>query len=315
MLTFRMLSLAQVNVLSEFAQHLYDYLPGSSAWGDYTFQSAAKEAGVATFWTGGSKLPAITSLLESTLEQQSSRFVRLVEVIIMHGLKYRRKKGRPVSREDVLFVSRKLRELGFSYSKLSNQSFLDSLPTNSTEPLTDKASPERAESAVAPVDVRADLESLRAEFLALLAMADRNRAGVLFEGLLNRLFCLFDLTPTAAFKIVGEQIDGAFVLGGSDYLLEAKWVAGRTPERDLLVFRGKVEGKSAFTRGLFVAVNGYTEQAVESIVRGKQPNFVMLDGAHLFRVLEGSVSLDDLLRDLVRRLAQQGEPYVPVSKL
>jgi hypothetical protein len=41
----------------------------------------------------------------------------------------------------------------------------------------------------------------------------------------------------------------------------------------------------------------------------------MMDGADLYRVLEGHAQLDNLLRRKVRYLAERGEPYVPVSEL
>lgn len=40
------LSLAQTQAIAELAQHLYDYLPGSTAWkGTYAFADAAAECG------------------------------------------------------------------------------------------------------------------------------------------------------------------------------------------------------------------------------------------------------------------------------
>ena len=74
------------------------------------------------------------------------------------------------------------------------------------------------------------------------------------EGLLNKLFMLHELNPRPAFRVTGEQIDGSFVLEGEVYLVEAKWEKSALPEREMLVFRGKIEGKSTFTRGVFIAV-------------------------------------------------------------
>jgi len=54
---------------------------------------------------------------------------------------------------------------------------------------------------------------------------------------------------------------------------------------------------------------------VPAITKGKQPTFVMMDGADLYRVLEGHAELDELLRRKIRYLAERGEPYVPVSEL
>jgi hypothetical protein len=81
------------------------------------------------------------------------------------------------------------------------------------------------------------------------------------------------------------------------------------------VFRGKIEGKSAFTRGVFVSINGFSQPALEAITKGKQPNFLMMDGYDLTVVLEGQMRLDELLRAKIRRLSEEGTPFVSVREL
>ena len=88
------------------------------------------------------------------------------------------------------------------------------------------------------------LLGLKTEFLRLAAESDRNKAGLALERLLNRLFELFQLHPRRAFRVSGEQIDGSFELADQVYLVESKWERHALPEADLLVFRGKIEGKS-----------------------------------------------------------------------
>jgi len=156
---------------------------------------------------------------------------------------------------------------------------------------------------------------MRATFLFFSGQSDRNAAGISLERLLNGLFALHDLEPNHAFRVTGEQIDGSFLLDSEVYLLEAKWIKELVMESDLLVFRGKIEGKSSFTRGLFISINGFSPGAVQAITSGKQPTFVMMDGADLYRVLEGHVELDELLRRKVRQLAERGKPFVPTSEL
>jgi hypothetical protein len=303
------LSLTQTNLVSELATQFYDLLPASSPWGTYTFGNAAKDAGVGGFWLGGSKLPAVTTLLERTLADRSEKFVPLVEIIVQNGLKRLRSKGAPMTREQVAAISRLVHQLGFPYSKLDSETFLSSLPT--ARPATPQPPPPNAPATEAP----ADMVGLCKRFIDLQALPDRQVAGLALESLLTDVFNVFHLEPRAAFRVVGEQIDGSFVLDGQVYVLEAKWQADRVAEQPLLAFRGKVEGKSAFTRGLFISINGYSDPAVHAITQGKQPNFVMIDGAHLFRVLDGGLPLDQLLRRQVRLLSEEGRPYVPVSEL
>ena len=68
-----------------------------------------------------------------------------------------------------------------------------------------------------------ELEQLKKEFSHLTVEKDRNKAGLELERLLNCLFKIFELRPRQPFRVVGEQIDGSFELGGQVYLLESKW--------------------------------------------------------------------------------------------
>ncbi len=305
------LSLAQTQYVAELAGRLYSYLPGSSRWPRvYTFSHAATESGLQRYWQPGSKLPAITALLEATLEFHQERVVPLIERIVRHGLKYRAKQRQPVTRDEVVAINRLVRALGLREGQLAYESFLATLPDSTSEPT----------SAAAPVSAddggrKASLAVMRGAFLDLYADADRPRAGRKLEGLLNSLFVLEQLSPRGAFRVVGEQIDGSFEFTNDVYLLEAKWTAERTPVEDLYVFREKVTGKSAMTQGLFLSVNGYVVTASEAITRGRQAAFIMIDGSHLHAVLDGAMSLTELLGKLRRGLAESGNPYISMRDL
>ena len=54
-----------------------------------------------------------------------------------------------------------------------------------------------------------------------------------------KLFILNDLDPKASFKIMGQQIDGAFTLDGTEFLFEAKWTKSLINSSDLAVFKEK----------------------------------------------------------------------------
>lgn len=312
------LSLTQTQAISELANHLYEFLPGSSAWsGTYTFAHAASECEVGAFWQGGSKLPALTNLLEKTLEKSPRSFCPLIQRIVRNGIKYRTKKCNPLTRSDIATLNALVQKVGFKIPELWDPAFLHSLPQPQAEPARQPVAD--ATNEPAREDNRrqfeANIAELRTKFLELQAASDRNAAGLSLERVLNDLFALYDLEPNEPFRVVGEQIDGSFLLDSEVYLLEAKWTASPVGESELLVFRGKIEGKSSFTRGLFISINGFSQPATQAIKAGKQPTFVMMDGADLYRVLEGHLQLDVLLRRKIRRLAERGEPFVPISEL
>lgn len=159
------------------------------------------------------------------------------------------------------------------------------------------------------------LRQLKEEFLQLAVQEDRNGAGLALEKVLNRLFAMFGLQPRQPFRVVGEQIDGSFQMGDQVYLLESKWEKEALCEAPLLVFRGKIEGKSTFTRGVFIALNDISGPARDAITRGKAPSFFVMNGHDLLMILSETMSLTDFLRMRVRLLAEEGRVCVPFSEL
>ncbi len=147
-----------------------------------------------------------------------------------------------------------------------------------------------------------ELAQLKESFYRLAVESDRNKAGLALEQLLNRLFTIYQLQPR-------------FELDGEIYLLESKWEKHPLPEADLLVFRGKIEGKSAFTRGVFLALNDISLPARDAITRGKSPLFFVVNGHDLMMILSEAISLTDFLRKRFRLLAEEGRVCVPFSGL
>ncbi len=303
------LSLREAKAAADLARLFYDFLPGSGgrSWkGHVTFETVAIRTGVGEFWTGGSKEPALARLLEQTLNCRRDRFEKLVLSIVAEGIKYRRSKYNEVCEREIVAVNRVIKEIGFKFPDLWDPRFLASLGRDPT-PLPDECKTSPCYAPAPPGLLQSELPSLRSEFYGLVGLSDRQAAGFALEKLLNRLFDLFDLIPRASFRLTGEQIDGTFVLDHETYLLEAKWEAKPVNEAALLVFRGKIEGKSGFTRGLFLSINGFTPDALTAITQGKQPSFILADGSDLSPVFEQAIRFDDLLRQKVRNLAETGQ--------
>ncbi len=156
------------------------------------------------------------------------------------------------------------------------------------------------------------LETLAARYLELVQMTDVRARGYALESFLRELFVLFDLDPRAAFRIEGEQIDGAFALDSTNFLLEAKWHTVPTPRIDLDAFAAKIADKIENTLGLFLSINGFESTAVGKH-SGKGTAMILMDGADLYAVLEGRIDLVDLLRRKYRHAAQTGEIMLKLS--
>jgi len=89
--------------------------------------------------------------------------------------------------------------------------------------------------------VRQKLEAIRARYMALVSSDNAQGRGFELERVMYELFELFDLDPKASFKNLGEQVDGAFSLDGTEYLFEAKWQKELANKADLAVFSEKVK--------------------------------------------------------------------------
>lgn len=162
--------------------------------------------------------------------------------------------------------------------------------------------------------VRARLDEVRSSFYAVIGPATPQERGYKLEQVLRELFELFDLDPKASFKIVGEQIDGAFTFDNTDYLLEAKWQKEPVGVAELDAFRGKIERKLENTLGLYLSVNGFAESAV-SVHSSARPVMILMEGSDLMAVLEGRVDLIQLLLRKRRHAAQTGEILLPIHRV
>jgi len=125
---------------------------------------------------------------------------------------------------------------------------------------------------------------------------------------------LFDLDPKSAFKITGEQLDGAFTFDGTDYLFECKWHKALISIQDLDAFSGKLSRKLDNTLGLFLSINGFSEDAVKAHSTGRRA-MILMDGSDLMAVLEGRIDLIQLLLRKRRHASQTGNIYLRIHEL
>jgi hypothetical protein len=315
------LSLKQDQAITDVAAALRDFLPGSgsSMWeGHVNFGTVATKVGVAKYWRKGSKLPAVTELLRQTLDREPACFERLVLEIVRAGITYRQKEGRPVSPAEIERLNGALLGVGFKFRDLWDPEFVGMLRLDDTgraKEKVERAIQEDRLRATALSKRTAKLDELKERLFHLHRESDRQAAGLALERLLNELFALEGLSPTEPFRVVGEQIDGAFELDHEPYLVEAKWERDAVAQDALLIFRGKVEGKSTYTRGVFLSLSGVTPTAARAIVTGKQPNFFVMDGHELTMVLSQDVDLVKLLRQRRRLLGDRGRVVVPYREL
>jgi hypothetical protein len=115
-------------------------------------------------------------------------------------------------------------------------------------------------------------------------------------------------------RSVGE-IDVAFAIDGMRFVLEAKWEQEPVSFDPIAKLSRRITQRLVGTRGVFLPMSGYTDDALRDMLRGQQPDMLLLDRTHLEAMLSGLLSPHDLFTELVDRASYRGEVYVQLTDL
>ena len=158
-----------------------------------------------------------------------------------------------------------------------------------------------------PVGSIIDYNKYLRELTALTNCDDTPQSrGFAFEKYLRNYFEISGLEPRGSFRIVGEQIDGSFILHNEVYLLEAKWTNKPLDKSNLVIFNEKVSSKSSFTRGLYISYSGYSDEALSTFAIGRKVSIVLMTVQELAIALSKKTEIKDLIWSKVRALAEEG---------
>jgi len=158
------------------------------------------------------------------------------------------------------------------------------------------------------VAVRQKLAEIKTRYMALVVSTDAQARGFELERIMYDLFELFDLDPKASFRNLGEQIDGAFSLAGTEYLFEAKWHKDLVNKAELAAFSDKVNTKLENTLGVFLSINGFSSDGVAAHQAGGA-SIILMDGGDIMAVFEERIDFVSLLLRKKRHASQTGNIY------
>jgi hypothetical protein len=306
------LTLQEIQAITELAEALYSFLPASAypySKPKIDFGTVARDVGIENLWPGGSKLPAIQTLLEATLRTRRDRFCPLMIRITKEALKYRNKKGIPITQEEINQLNQLIVRVGFKIPELVDPNFVSRLPKTKPDLIKEKRD-EKASSIISPEKI----ENIKQRFLQIEKLNPQER-GYEFEKLLYDLFNIYGFNPRQSFRNTGEQIDGSIEFGNEFYLIEAKWQAQPILEKDLLVLHGRVSGHSRIGRGIFITCGNFSPEGIFAFQRLQPTSIIGFDGQDLYLIFEKFLPLADVIHLKVRKLAESGEFHYPVLKL
>lgn len=171
-----------------------------------------------------------------------------------------------------------------------------------------------AEKVKSKAAISEGLQNIKIRYMSLVTSAAPQHRGFELEKILYDLFSLFDLDPKASFRNVGEQIDGAFTLDGTDYLFEAKWQKLPVDIQGLDAFSSKVQRKLDNTLGLFLSINDFSRDAIEAHSASRRV-IILMTGADLMAVLDGRIDFVSLLQRKRRHASQTGNILLTVNEI
>lgn len=140
--------------------------------------------------------------------------------------------------------------------------------------------------------------------------------GFSFEGLMNRLFKLEEISVRDSFRRNqgGEQIDGAFALDGWYHLVECKWQATVTNSQQVDGLSMKVSRSGTRALGLFISINGWSRHVVNALKANPNKSVFLMNGDDIYAVLLGRIKLLDLLHAKSEALNVNAEPFLSAEE-
>ena len=155
-----------------------------------------------------------------------------------------------------------------------------------------------------------ELEKLNKTFLDLFSLNSitPQQRGFKLEALFAELLRINEFEYHKSYVLEGEQIDGYFKYEKFDYLVELKWTVEITKQKDLSIFDGKLRGKGQSTRGLFLSINGFDENAINKF-SNDNPRIILMNGEDLTYILNGSKLFYDVLKAKLDAFVRMGNIY------
>jgi len=159
---------------------------------------------------------------------------------------------------------------------------------------------------------RQSLEKLSAGLNKLAAAIGTQDAGYRFQDWFYDLVDYFEVISRRPYWVEGRQIDGSITVDGTTYLNELKFTQEQASAPDIDIFYRKVQSKADNTMGIMVSMSGYSTVAIEAASGPKTP-LLLVDYSHLYLLLSGSMTLEEMVKRMRRHSSQTGQAYLAVK--
>ena len=138
------------------------------------------------------------------------------------------------------------------------------------------------------------------------------QAGYEFQDWFYELVTFFETVCRRPYTASGRQIDGSVTVDGTTYLVELKFTAEQAGAPDVDTFHRKVASKADNTMGILVSISGFSATALKEASGPKTP-LLLLDHSHIYALLGGTITFDEMVCRVRRHCSQTGEAYLRVQ--
>ena len=137
------------------------------------------------------------------------------------------------------------------------------------------------------------------------------------EEIMNGLCEICKISVRRSFKRNkgGEQVDGAFELNGSYYLVECRWRKEKASGGDVDGLLAKVGRSGSQTLGIFVSMEGWSVHVVSLLKQNPMKRIILVSGKDIRGVLVGDIGLIRMLHAKIEALNVDAEPFRSVEDI
>jgi len=111
------------------------------------------------------------------------------------------------------------------------------------------------------------------------------------------------------------EIDVAFIINGTRYILEAKWEKNKVSEGPIAKIRTRVNQRLAGTIGVLLSMSGFTSDSLEEMKIGQRLEIILLSKEHFEAMLYGFVDPITIFDNILNNAHFIGLPYSPLLEL
>lgn len=104
-----------------------------------------------------------------------------------------------------------------------------------------------------------------------------------------------------------------FLFDGRRFLVEARWRKEEADFNALSHFHSKIVTKFSGTVGIFISMEGFSEDAIVALRSLGESRFLLLPGWELIKIIEQTIDLRDALTHMLDEAHKRGQIIVKFS--